>query len=47
MLVLREIRETQPYIGRSERKLNHVEVKAIVADRLGRTGYDSVKNLEV
>ena len=44
MLVLREMGETQPYIGRLERKLDTVEVKSIVADRLERIGDDSVKN---
>jgi hypothetical protein len=46
-LVLRKIRETQPDIGRPERKLDNAEVNAFPADRLGWTGYDRLKNPEV
>ena len=47
VLFLREIHETQSYIGCLERKLDNAKVKAIVADRLGRSGDDMLKSSQV
>jgi transposase len=47
VLFLREIRETEPYIRRLERKYGKDKAKGIVAHRLGRTVYYMLKNRQI